>query len=146
MTVVAHPPIFSRASTVVWWLLEQENAGCSSAVTTFRRTMIPAVRVAGRFGLGQTKSRSLGPVVGGDVHLMFMKLYLLVFILARIDQCWTCTESGCRRSAVAAWRMDVKEDPPPATIQLNMHNYDSCPRCRADGNLTQSQPELLMSI
>jgi len=27
----------------------------------------------------------------------------------------------------------VKEDPPPANIQIDMHNYDSCPRCRADG-------------
>lgn len=56
-----------------------------------------------------------------------------LFILTRIHQCWTCRKSGRRRSAVAAWRMDVKEDPPPANIQIDMHNYDSCPRCRADG-------------
>lgn len=42
--------------------------------------------------------------------------------------------------------MDVKEDPPPANIHSDMHNYDSCPRCRADGNLTQSQPCLPMSM
>ena len=42
--------------------------------------------------------------------------------------------------------MDVKEDPPPANIHSDMHNYDSCPRCRADGNSTQSQPYLLVSI
>jgi hypothetical protein len=99
-------------------------------------------RAGRRLELGQTN-----PGHSGYYECLLYCGYILSsnMNMAIVGQCWTCRRPGCRRSAVAAWRMDVKEDPPPATIQLNMHNYDSCPRCRADGTLTQSQPYLLVS-
>jgi hypothetical protein len=95
-----------------------------------------------RLELGQT---SPGHSEYFECLLYYCYILSLNMSFAIVGHCWSCTNADCRRSAVAAWRMDVKDDPPPATIQLNMHNYDSCPRCRADGILTQSQPYLLVS-